>query len=719
MSSIQSGAPPRRRTLATLLWALAAPAVLLLAGCGDGGSDEPAPAVGAAGGTVQGPDGSQVVVPAAALSTDTPVAITQSASGAPALPTGAAMGSEVFALTPHGTVFSQPVQVRLPADTSRVPPGLSGSLYKTNAAGAWERVPGAVVAGGFVTAEVTGFSWFAFFAAPPTISTQPANAAVTEPAAASFDVTALGSPPFSYQWQRSNDAGTTWADLPGATQRTLALASTSATPAASGGDDGARLRVIVSNPDGPSTSQAALLSVAPLAVLPTITSQPASVTVAPGVDAAFSVRANGSGLAYQWQRSNDAGATWANLGGQTNASVLLAAVQLADSGAQLRVQVSNAAGSTASAAAVLTVVATPPPPMATGSLIAAGYNFSAFGLTLGSGISWGSGDRLGAGDGLPTRLTPGPMPLVNAIAVAAGAGHGGAIDDQGRAWVWGGNSFGQLGTGNLNPLGAVTQNGFGSRYQAVSLGSDHSLWLRTDGLIEAAGYNGNGALAQPDSVYLSQSLLVVPGAAVYTAIAAGNNFSLAVRNDGTTWVWGHNSRGQYGTAPANDGVHRHTPVQVGGLPPGMRAVAAGMAHALALDSAGQVWAWGETANGKLGIGTTSASWAPPTPVALTGHFVAIACGAEFSMALRDDGVLFMWGLDETGQLGQGTPRGMSNVPLVVPGLPPIRDMDGGWGPLGHALAVGRDGTVWAWGRNNDGQLGDGTRIDRATPVRVY
>jgi len=715
MSTITTRWPLGCRTWAAL--ALATAAALWLTGCG--GSGEPAPAVGPAGGTVQGPAGTRVVVPAAALGADTEVAITQSASGAPALPTGASMGSDVFALTPHGTVFSKPVQVRLPADTSRVPAGLNASLYKTNPAGAWERVPGAVVAGGFATGEVTGFSWFAFFAAPPTITTQPTSVSVTEPAGAGFEVTALGSPPFSYQWQRSNDAGATWTDLPGATQRTLALASTSAAPAAGGGDDGAHFRVVVSNPDGPATSQAATLRVAPLAVWPTITSQPASVTVVPGVDAAFSVRANGAGLAYQWQRSNDAGATWADLGGQTNASVLLAAVQLADSGAQLRVQVSNAAGATTSAAAVLTVVATPPPPTATGSLIAAGYDFSALGLRLGSGISWGSGDHLGAGDGMPTRLTPGPMPLVNAIAVAAGAGHGGAIDDQGRGWVWGGNSFGQLGTGNLNPVGAVTQNGFGSRYQAVSLGSDHSLWLRTDGLIEAAGYNGNGALAQPDSVYLSQSLLVVPGAAVYTAIAAGNNFSLAVRSDGTTWVWGHNSRGQYGTAPANDAVHRHTPVQVGGLPAGMRSVAAGMAHALALDSAGQVWAWGETANGKLGIGATSASWAPPTRVVLTGNFIAIACGAEFSMALRDDGVLYMWGLDETGQLGQGRPLGMSNVPLVVPGLPAIVDMDGGWGPLGHALAVGRDGSVWAWGRNNDGQLGDGTRTDRATPVRVH
>jgi alpha-tubulin suppressor-like RCC1 family protein len=717
MFSIRHSRPDgRRRLLASWFMALAALAFApLLTGCGGGG--DAAPVVGVAGGEVEGPAGSRVTVPAGALASDTEVAITESAAGAPALPATVSMGSEVFALTPHGTVFSKPVRVRLPADPQRVAAGLTGFLYKTNASGGWERVPGAVVADGFVTAEVTSFSWFGFFAFPPTISTQPADAAVTEPAPASFEVTALGSPPFMYQWQRSNDGGTQWRNLAGASQRTLALASTSADPAGNGGDDGALFRVIVSNPDGATTSQAASLSVAPVPVLPVITTQPASLTVAPGVDAPFSVRANGNGLVYQWQRSNDGGVSWADLAGQTNASLLLTAVQLADDGAQLRVQVSNAAGPTTSAVAVVTVVATPPPPAPTGSRIAAGYDFSAFGLNPGSGASWGSSTHLGAGDGLPDRLVAGPMPLVNAIAVAAGSGHGGAIDDQGRAWVWGGNSFGQLGTGNLNPLGTVTQNGFGSRYQAVALGSDHSLWLRTDGRIEAAGYNGNGALGQPDSVYLSQSLLVVPGTATYTAIAAGNSFSLAVRSDGTVWIWGHNSRGQYGTPPANDAVHRHTPVQVSGLPGGIRAVATGMAHSLALDSAGQVWAWGESTNGKLGIGSTTGNWAPATRVSMPGTFVAIACGAEFSLALRDDGVLFAWGIDETGQLGQGRSLGMSNLPLVVPGLPPIRDMDGGWG-LGHALAVGQDGSLWAWGRNNAGQLGDGTRVDRNTPVQV-
>lgn len=179
-----------------------------------------------------------------------------------------------------------------------------------------------------------------------------------------------------------------------------------------------------------------------------------------------------------------------------------------------------------------------------------------------------------------------------------------------------------------------------------------------------------------------------PGAAVYTAIAAGNFCLLcattAPPGSGATTPWGN--------------MDGRRPITACTATRRCRWAACRQAYAPWPPAWRMRWHWtapaksgpGRTANGKLGIGATSASWAPPTRVALTGHFVAIACGAEFSMALRDDGVLFMWGWDETGQLGQGVPRGVGAPPLV-PGLPPIREMDGGSGPLGHALEVGSTG----------------------------
>lgn len=698
---------PRRAFLALL--------VALLAACGGGAADgDAAPTVGAAGGSVAGPAGASVTVPAGALSADTPVAIAASADGAPPRPDGP-LGSAVFALTPHGTTFAKAVTVRLPVDTAEPPAGFVPRLYKTNGQGAWEAVPGARVADGFVTAEVTGFSWFVVAAWPPSITASPASVAVVAPAGASFSVSALGSPPFGYQWQRSGDGGATWVDIAGATARTFETGATSVAA-----DDGARFRVVVRNPDGPATSAVATLTVTAPAVAPVITTPPAPAAAVPGGSASFSVVARGASLVYQWQRSNDAGATWVDLAGETNASLVLAGLTLADSGAQLRVVVGSGPASTTSTAAVLTVTAAPPPPPTGGGHVAAGFGFSLLRSASGPALSWG-GDGNGAlGNGLPIadQTRPAPMPLSRLLAIAAGGGKGAAIDAGGIGLVWGNNGFGELGVGDLDPRNAPTPvigASPASRYQAVAVGPAHVVWLRTDGRIEAAGFNGVGALGLP-AVYLSMTAVELPGGARHRRIAAGDNFTLAVRDDGSLWGWGSNSSGQLGLDPSTTNLQgQQHPILY--VPHDPQALCAGYRHAMALDRAGGVWAWGETANGKIGIGPTVTRWVPPTPVPLTGVFTAVACGSEFSLALRDDGVLYAWGLDETGQLGQGRTLGMSQVPLAVPGLPPIREVAAGSG-LGHVLAVGRDGSVWSWGRNDSGQLGDGTRTDRATPRQV-
>ncbi len=143
----------------------------LLAGCGGSGGDSggggstppppPAPGVGATGGTVTGPSGAQVVIPAGALASNTQVAVEQSGSGAPALPSGITSFGQMFAFTPHGTTFATPATVTVPFDPSLVPAGQVPALYKTNSARtAWELVPGATVSGSTMTGQVSSFSNF-------------------------------------------------------------------------------------------------------------------------------------------------------------------------------------------------------------------------------------------------------------------------------------------------------------------------------------------------------------------------------------------------------------------------------------------------------------------------------------------------------------------------------------------------------------------------------
>jgi hypothetical protein len=321
----------------------------LMGGCGGGDNPPPPqPVVGAAGGTVAGPNGAQVVVPAGALAANTAIAVDQSSSGAPALPAGVNALGSMFAFTPHGTTFAVPVTITVPFNAGSLPAGATPLLYKTNAAGAWEQVANASVNAGTISAQVSSFSWLIVGNLPPQITAQPADVAVVEPATASFSVTALGTPPFTYQWQRSDNAGAMFDDIAGATTGSYTTGATSVAA-----DNGDRYRVLVSNLEGTTTSSAATLTVTANVVLPTITTQPQSLSVAPGANASFSVVATGSNLVYQWQKNG------APIAGQTNASLNLANVQALDA-ASYTVVVSNLVNGSAingvtSNAATLTV----------------------------------------------------------------------------------------------------------------------------------------------------------------------------------------------------------------------------------------------------------------------------------------------------------------------------------------------------------------------------
>jgi alpha-tubulin suppressor-like RCC1 family protein len=196
----------------------------------------------------------------------------------------------------------------------------------------------------------------------------------------------------------------------------------------------------------------------------------------------------------------------------------------------------------------------------------------------------------------------------------------------------------------------------------------------------------------------------------------GQNFSVALDEDGVVWTWGANDVGQLGQGTSVASVTCRSASS--GIDP-VRAISAGNNHVLAVARDGQIWSWGSNLNGKLGQGEIGAFLALPGRVLLTGEIVGIAAGAEHSVSLHFDGSVFTWGINETGQLatGSGSP-GYRSTPGFVSTLPSgIRAIAAGGG-LGHSLALGPDGRVWAWGRNDHGQLGDGTTTDRLSPVAV-
>lgn len=190
----------------------------------------------------------------------------------------------------------------------------------------------------------------------PSFTSQASSVSVVAPAAATFTVAVSGTPAPSLQWQQSTDAGVSYTDIPGATGASYTTAAT----AVSG--TGTRYRVVAINSAGSSVSNAVVLTVAAAAAVPSLTAQPASLTVTAGQIAKFSATASGTPTpSYQWQLSTDGGATWTNVNGATATSYTTGTLAVTDSGRQYRVQVINSNGSVRSGVAILTVNAVASP----------------------------------------------------------------------------------------------------------------------------------------------------------------------------------------------------------------------------------------------------------------------------------------------------------------------------------------------------------------------
>jgi alpha-tubulin suppressor-like RCC1 family protein len=269
----------------------------------------------------------------------------------------------------------------------------------------------------------------------------------------------------------------------------------------------------------------------------------------------------------------------------------------------------------------------------------------------------------------------------------------------------------------------------------VVAGANRSLALKDDGTVWAWGRNYYGQLG--DGTYNDSSTPVevkvkdndgtlVPLTGV-TALAAGATHSLALKNDGTVFAWGDNELGQLGDGTKGDYASSHTPVKVAGLSD-VKAIAAGYPHSLALKNDGTVFAWGRNRSGELGDGTNANK---NTPVQVKGKdgagyltdVTAIVGRGWHSMALKNDGTVFAWGDNEFGQLGDGT-NANRNTPVQVKGkdgagyLSDVKAITLGFS---HSLALKNDGTALAWGNNEFGQLGDGTSgyyASSPTPVKV-
>ena len=282
-------------------------------------------------------------------------------------------------------------------------------------------------------------------------------------------------------------------------------------------------------------------------------------------------------------------------------------------------------------------------------------------------------------------------------------------------WTWGANYSGQLGNNITSPrLIPVTTLAGGANWKQVAGGYKHTAAIKTDGTLWTWGRNYYGQLGDNTGDLLDPffSVKLTPvttfaGGTNWKQVACGREHTAAIKTDGTLWTWGYNAFGGLGVGD-NTGNNRTTPVTTFAGGTNWKQVSCGYNHTAAIKTDGTLWTWGGNSYGKLGDNTTTQRITPVTTFAGGTNWKQVVCGDSHTGAIKTDGTLWTWGRNDYGQLGDNT---------TTQRITPVTTFAGGtnWKQVAYTAAIKTDGTLWTWG----GGLGDNTGITRSTPVTTF
>jgi len=258
-------------------------------------------------------------------------------------------------------------------------------------------------------------------------------------------------------------------------------------------------------------------------------------------------------------------------------------------------------------------------------------------------------------------------------SIAVGGGHSMAIKSDGSLWGWGSDNYGQMGTdGEYDKIGK-----YGDKHQTTPV-------KIMDGVV---------------------------------SISAGDQYNMAIKSDGSLWGWGDNEYGQVGNngefnrTDKNEGKYQTIPVKV---MDGVVSVSAGDGHTMAIKRDGSLWGWGDNSANQLGNNAEANKYNSKgaryqtIPVKIMDGVVSVSAGLKLTMAIKNDGSLWGWGDNSSGQL-----RNDTAIPVkIMDGVVSVSNK------ADHTMIIKNDGSLWGWGKNNYGQLGDETRVDRTAPTKV-
>jgi alpha-tubulin suppressor-like RCC1 family protein len=299
--------------------------------------------------------------------------------------------------------------------------------------------------------------------------------------------------------------------------------------------------------------------------------------------------------------------------------------------------------------------------------------------------------------------------------VSAGGYHSTVIKTDGTLWTWGRNPEGQLGDNSVTLRSSPVQTvAGGTNWKSVSGGISHTAAIKTDGTLWLWGINSSGTLGDNTSTRRSSPVQTVAGGNNWKSVVCGGNHTATIKTDGTLWLWGNTLYGRLGNNSAAAGSIS-SPVQTVAGGTNWKLVSAGLYYTAAIKTDNSLWLWGRNNYGELGINALGNRSSPVQTVSGGTNWKQVSCGGIHTAAIKTNGTLWMWGRNTLAQLGDTTLTNKSSPVQTAAGGTNWKLVSGG---RYYTSAIKTDGTLWMWGRNLNGQLGDNTSANKLSPVQT-
>ena len=330
--------------------------------------------------------------------------------------------------------------------------------------------------------------------------------------------------------------------------------------------------------------------------------------------------------------------------------------------------------------------------------------------------TWGVGTQGRLGNATTTLNNSTPVTTfaggTNWKQVSGSSNHTAAIKTDGTLWTWGLGNSGRLGnaviTGSIST--PVTTFAGGTNWKQVSGGTNHTAAIKTDGTLWTWGSGGSGRLGNAVTTDVSTPVTTFAGGTNWKQVSSGDSHTAAIKTDGTLWTWGSGGSGRLGNAVT---TNVSTPVTTFAGGTNWKQVSAGNSYTAAIKTDGTLWTWGYGGFGILGNAVTTNVSTPVTTFAGGTNWKQVDCGGFHTAAIKTDGTLWTWGDNGAGQLGNAVITSRSTPVTTFAGGTNWKQVDCG---ANHTAAIKTDGTLWTWGYGTSGQLGNAVITSRSTPV---